>query len=38
MQAHLGHAVDLLSVDEVERALTRCGALIPAPILVVHTR
>ena len=38
MQAHLGHAVDLLSVDEVERALTSLRGLIPAPILVVHTR
>ena len=38
MQAHLGHAVDLLSADEVERALTALRALIPAPTLVVHTR
>jgi ADP-dependent phosphofructokinase/glucokinase len=38
LQAHLGHAVDLLSVDEVERALTSLRALIPVPTLVVHTR
>jgi ADP-dependent phosphofructokinase/glucokinase len=38
MQAHLGHAVDLLSPAEVQRALTALRTLIPAPILVVHTR
>jgi ADP-dependent phosphofructokinase/glucokinase len=38
MQEHLGQAVDLLSVTEVERALTSLQALIPAPTLVVHTR
>jgi ADP-dependent phosphofructokinase/glucokinase len=38
MQSHLGHAVDLLSVTEVERALTSLRALIPAPTLVVHTK
>jgi ADP-dependent phosphofructokinase/glucokinase len=38
MQSHLGHALDLLSVAEVERALTLLQALIPAPTLVVHTK
>jgi ADP-dependent phosphofructokinase/glucokinase len=38
MQSHLGHGVDLLSVPEVERALMSLRALIPAPVLVVHTR
>jgi ADP-dependent phosphofructokinase/glucokinase len=38
MQAHLGRAVDLLSAEEVERALRALRALIPAPTLVVHTR
>jgi len=38
MQAHLGHGVDLLSVPEVENALTSLRALIPVPTLVVHTR
>jgi len=37
LQSHLGHAVDLLSVDDVERALTSLRALIPVPTLVVHT-
>jgi ADP-dependent phosphofructokinase/glucokinase len=38
MQWHLGHSVDLLSVTEVEHALTSLRALIPVPTLVVHTR
>lgn len=38
MQSHLGRALDLLSVTEVERALTLLQALIPAPTLVVHTK
>ncbi|HEV8526357.1 MAG TPA: hypothetical protein VGS60_02235, partial [Actinomycetes bacterium] len=38
MQSHLGNAVNLLSVTEVERALTLLQALIPAPTLVVHTK
>ena len=38
MQSHLGRAVDLLSVTEVERALTDLQAVIPAPVLVVHTK
>jgi ADP-dependent phosphofructokinase/glucokinase len=38
MQSHLGDALDLLSVTEVERALTLLQALIPAPTLVVHTK
>jgi ADP-dependent phosphofructokinase/glucokinase len=38
MQSHLGHTLDLLSVTEVERALTLLQALIPAPTLVVHTK
>jgi ADP-specific Phosphofructokinase/Glucokinase conserved region len=38
MQSHLGHAVDLLSVTEVEGALKSLQTLIPAPTLVVHTK
>lgn len=38
MQDHLGHPVDLLSVTEVERALTSLQAHIPAPTLVLHTK
>jgi ADP-specific Phosphofructokinase/Glucokinase conserved region len=38
MQSHLGHGVDLLSVPEVERALTSLRGVIPAPTLVVHTK
>jgi ADP-dependent phosphofructokinase/glucokinase len=38
MQSYLGHAVNLLSVTQVERALKSLQALIPAPTLVVHTR
>ena len=38
MQSYLGHAVDLLSVTEVERALKSLQAFIPAPTLVVHTK
>ena len=38
MQADLGRSVDLLSVNEVEHALDSLKALIPAPILVVHTK
>ena len=38
MQAHLGCAVDLLSVPEVARALESLQALIPARTLVVHTK
>ena len=38
MQSYLGRAVDLLSVPDVERALTSLRALIAAPTLVVHTK
>jgi len=38
MQSHLGRAVDLLSVTEVEGALTSLQALIPAATLVLHTK
>ncbi|SEG24923.1 ADP-dependent phosphofructokinase/glucokinase [Nonomuraea solani] len=38
LQAHLGHAVDLLSVAEVARALESLRALISVPTLVVHTK
>jgi sugar/nucleoside kinase (ribokinase family) len=38
MQSYLGRAVDLLSVADVERALTSLQALIPAPTLVIHTK
>jgi ADP-dependent phosphofructokinase/glucokinase len=38
LQSYLGHVVDLLSVDEVERALTALRSLIPVPTLVVHSR
>jgi sugar/nucleoside kinase (ribokinase family) len=38
MQSYLGRAVNLLSVTDVERALTSLHALIPAPTLVVHTK
>ena len=38
MQSYLGRAVDLLSVTDVERALTSLRQLIPARTLIVHTR
>jgi ADP-dependent phosphofructokinase/glucokinase len=38
MQAYLGRSIDLLDVDEMERALRKLHALIPAPALVVHTK
>jgi ADP-dependent phosphofructokinase/glucokinase len=38
MQSYLGHAVDLLSVTEVERALKSLQAFIPVPTVVVHTK
>jgi len=38
MQADLSRSVDLLSVNEVEHALDSLKALIPVPILVVHTK
>ncbi len=36
-QAYLGRSVELLSVDDVSRALADLRTLIPAPTLVVHT-
>jgi ADP-dependent phosphofructokinase/glucokinase len=38
MQAYVGHPVDLLDVDEVCAALGELRELIPASLLVVHTR
>ncbi|MEV0388694.1 ADP-dependent glucokinase/phosphofructokinase [Nonomuraea sp. NPDC050643] len=38
MQAHLGHAVDLLSVTEVASALESLRTVIPVTTLVVHTK
>jgi sugar/nucleoside kinase (ribokinase family) len=38
MQAYLGRTVDLLSVPDVEQALTELRELIGAPTLVVHTK
>jgi ADP-dependent phosphofructokinase/glucokinase len=38
MQSHLGRAVDLLSVTDVECGLKQLRTLIPAPTLVVHTK
>ncbi|MDT5030752.1 MAG: hypothetical protein QOC94_923 [Actinoplanes sp.] len=38
LQSHLGHAVDLLRVTEVARAIESLHALIPVPTLVVHTK
>jgi ADP-dependent phosphofructokinase/glucokinase len=38
MQSYLGHAVDLFSVPDVERALISLRTLIPAPTLLVHTK
>jgi ADP-dependent phosphofructokinase/glucokinase len=38
MQSYMGNAVNLLSVTEVERALTLLQALIPGPTLIVHTK
>lgn len=38
MQAYLGRTVDLLDVDDVERALGELHAVIPARTLVVHTK
>jgi ADP-dependent phosphofructokinase/glucokinase len=38
MQAYLGRAVDLLSVDEVAAALESLRAFIPGPTLIVHTK
>lgn len=37
-EAHLGHRVDLLDADAVQAALHELHALIPARVLVVHTR
>ena len=36
--SHLGHPVDLLDIDAVQAALHELRALIPARVLVVHTR
>jgi hypothetical protein len=38
MQSYLGRTVDLLSAAEVAQALEALRALIPVPILVVHTK
>ncbi|GLY29388.1 ADP-dependent glucokinase/phosphofructokinase [Kineosporia sp. NBRC 101731] len=38
MQAYLGRAVDLLCAPDVCSALTELHRLIPAPVLVVHTK
>jgi ADP-dependent phosphofructokinase/glucokinase len=38
LQADVGHAINLLSVTEVEHALDSLKTLIPAPTLVVHTK
>jgi ADP-dependent phosphofructokinase/glucokinase len=38
MQAYLGRSLDLLDVDEMERALRELHALISVPALVVHTK
>jgi ADP-dependent phosphofructokinase/glucokinase len=38
MQAYLGRGVDLLDVDDVEKALEELHAVIPARTLVVHTK
>jgi hypothetical protein len=38
MQAYLGRTVDLLSAREVADALTALCALIPVPVLVLHTK
>ncbi|WPF82675.1 hypothetical protein SANBI_000286 [Sanguibacter sp. 4.1] len=38
MQAYLGRGVDLLDVDDVERALEDLHTAIPAATLVVHTK
>lgn len=38
MQAYLGRGVDLLDVDDVERALGELHGVIPARTLVVHTK
>lgn len=35
---YLGGPFDLLDASAVERALTRAAALIPAPLLIVHTK
>ncbi|MFV2017339.1 ADP-dependent glucokinase/phosphofructokinase [Micromonospora sp. LOL_023] len=38
MQSYLGHPVDLLSAGEVADALTAMHALVPVPMLVLHTK
>lgn len=38
LQEYLGRAVDLLDPAEVAEALSRMRAIIPGPVLVVHTR
>ena len=38
MQAYLGRTVDLLSAAEVAAALAELRALIPVPVLVLHTK
>jgi ADP-dependent phosphofructokinase/glucokinase len=38
LQAYLGRAVDLLCVADVAEALESLRALIPVPVLVVHTK
>jgi hypothetical protein len=38
LQSHVGRSVNLLSVAEVADALVSLHALVPAPILVVHTK
>ncbi len=38
MQAYLGRAVDLLSVDDVAAALESLRSFIPGPTLIVHTK
>ncbi|GLZ01000.1 ADP-dependent glucokinase/phosphofructokinase [Actinoplanes sp. NBRC 103695] len=38
LQAYLGRTVDLLSVDEVAAALAEVHELIPAPVLVLHSK
>jgi len=38
LQGHLGRSVDLLSVSDVEAALTAMQARIPVPTLVLHTK
>jgi ADP-dependent phosphofructokinase/glucokinase len=38
MQSYLGRSVDLLSVAEVADALTAVHALLPVPMLILHTK